>query len=160
MRIAFINSTHKWGGVKTWCIDNAEALTAFGHEVVLYARPGEFLDKARQKGLEAVPHSFGFDFNPASIAYFWREFKKRNIDICVCNVSKDLRSAGIAAEHSHRTASWGDLRSEEIIQDICRSQTFISPLHHSLGICGIISYRTFPLASAVRSEVHSPRSAY
>ena len=97
MRIAFINSTHKWGGVKTWCIDNAEALTAFGHEVVLYARPGEFLDKARQKGLEAVPHSFGFDFNPASIAYFWREFKKRNIDICVCNVSKDLRSAGIAA---------------------------------------------------------------
>lgn len=97
MKIAFINSTHKWGGVKTWCLDNAEALTSLGHEAVLYARPGDFLDKARQKGIEAVPYSFGFDFNPFSVAYFWREFKKRNIDICVCNVSKDLRSAGIAA---------------------------------------------------------------
>ena len=97
MRIAVINSTHKWGGVKTWSLDNAEALMSLGHEVILYSRSGDFHDKACQKGIEAVPYSFGFDFNPLSIAYFWREFKKRNIDICVCNVSKDLRSAGIAA---------------------------------------------------------------
>lgn len=98
MRIAFVNATHIWSGVKTWCLDNAEIFADKGHSVVLYGRPGAFVDKARQKGLDAVACSFGADFNPLAIWFFYREFKRRKIELCVCNVSKDMHSAGIAAK--------------------------------------------------------------
>lgn len=97
MNIAFVNATHIWSGVKTWCLTNAEVLSQRGHNVVIYARPGVFIEKALLKGLDAVPYPFGSDFSPKAIAYFYREFKRRHIDICICNISKDMRTAGIAA---------------------------------------------------------------
>ena len=40
MRIAFVNSTKKWTGVKTWCLDMGKALQAQGHQVWIFGRPG------------------------------------------------------------------------------------------------------------------------
>lgn len=97
MRIAFVNGTHIWSGVKTWCIDNAAVLTEQGNSVFIYGYPGAFIDKARSRGLTATPFNFGADFSPRSIFFFIREFKRHRIELCVCNVSKDMRSAGIAA---------------------------------------------------------------
>ena len=34
MNIAFVNSTRKWGGVKTWCINTASELAKLGVEFV------------------------------------------------------------------------------------------------------------------------------
>lgn len=98
MRVAFVNGTHIWSGVKTWCLDNAELLREQGHFSIIYGRAGAFIDKAHQLGLDAIPCTFGVEFNPLSIYFFYKEFKRLNIDLCVCNVSKDMHSAGIAAK--------------------------------------------------------------
>jgi glycosyltransferase involved in cell wall biosynthesis len=97
MRIAFINSTKKWGGVKTWCLDMGTALEAQGHSVWIFGRRGSFVEKACSIGLRARGVTFGFDFNPLLILYFLLFFLARRIDVVVVNVSKDLRTAGVAA---------------------------------------------------------------
>lgn len=52
MRIVYVNSTHKWGGVKTWTLDTAVWLAKRGHEITLFGRPGPFTDKSRSLGIE------------------------------------------------------------------------------------------------------------
>lgn len=97
MNFAFVNSTRKWGGVKTWCLDMGVALKAQGHGVFLFGRKGPFVDKALALGLSARAVCFGSDINPGVILFFLRFFQRERIDTVVVNVSKDLRSAGIAA---------------------------------------------------------------
>jgi len=97
MRIVFVNSTRKWGGVKTWCLDMGEALQRQGHSVWIYGRPGEFIDRARRRGLEAHGVAFGPDLNPLLMTRFWRDFRALHVDRVVLNVGKDLRTAGVVA---------------------------------------------------------------
>ena len=59
--------------------------------------PRAFPKKAQELGLNAQEVRFGVDGNPLTIWFFLQEFRKYNIDVCICNVSKDLRTAGIAA---------------------------------------------------------------
>lgn len=97
MRIAFVNSTRRWGGVKTWCLSNGAAALAKGHDVFVYGRDERFVEAARAQGMEGRLMPFGADFNPRSIAAFYDEFRRRNISHVVVNVGKDIRTAGIAA---------------------------------------------------------------
>lgn len=96
MNIAFVNSTHKWGGVKTWILDFAGELRA-RHGVSVWGRAGAFLDAARERGLPAHAVSFGPDFNPLSVARFAAGFARRGVDVVFTNVGKDLTTAGVAA---------------------------------------------------------------
>ena len=98
MNIAFVNATRKWGGVKTWCLDMGNALKNRGHAVYVYGRPGPFPEKAKKMGLNAQEVYFGVDGNPVAVWFFLKEFRKHNIDLCICNISKELRTAGIAAK--------------------------------------------------------------
>jgi glycosyltransferase involved in cell wall biosynthesis len=116
MNIAFVNSTHKWGGVKTWTLDVARGLADRGHGVLIAGRPGPFTDKARDLGLDTLPLLFGPDFNPALIFKFLRLFKARNIDRVMVNVAKDMRTAGVAAKLLaipviHRVGLAGDMEN-------------------------------------------------
>ena len=116
MNIAFVNSTRRWGGVKTWCLNIGKALEERGHGVYVYGRPGPFPKKAQELGLNAQEVRFGVDGNPLTIWFFLQEFRKYNIDVCICNVSKDLRTAGIAAKFLgipiiHRLGDPGDLKN-------------------------------------------------
>ena len=97
MRIAFVNSTRKWGGVKTWCLDMGEALQRQGHSVWIYGRTGEFIERARRRGIEACGVDFGLDFNPRLMLRLGRDFRRHRVDRVVVNVGKDLRSAGVVA---------------------------------------------------------------
>ncbi len=97
LRLAFCNSTRKWGGVKTWTIEFAAMLRELGHSVVVYGRPGPFVERAGGKGLDARPVHFGPDYNPLAIARFYREFREQAIDLVLVNVGHDFRTAGIAA---------------------------------------------------------------
>lgn len=97
MNIAFVNSTRKWGGVKTWSLDMACALREQGHRCHILGRAGDFVDKALALGLPARAVRFGFDYNPPSVAAFAAYFRRQAIDVVVLNVAKDLRTAGAAA---------------------------------------------------------------
>ena len=114
MNIFFVNSTNKWGGVKSWTLDVARGLEERGHRIAIAGRPGPFVDKASEMGLEAVSVSFGPDFNPLLIARFMRMFRDRGTNLVVVNVGKDMRSAGIAAKLLgipvvHRVGLAGDM---------------------------------------------------
>lgn len=97
MRIAFVNSTRRWGGVKTWCISNGRAAVEHGDIGFAYGRDLRFVEAARTAGMEARLMRFGADFHPLTIAAFRREFLRQSITHVVVNVGKDLRTAGIAA---------------------------------------------------------------
>ena len=114
MNIFFVNSTSKWGGVKSWTLDVAHGLAERGHGVVIAGRPGPFIEKARDAGLEALGLSFGPDFNPLLICRFVRLFRRHRTDLVVVNVGKDMRSAGVAAKLLgipvvHRVGLAGDM---------------------------------------------------
>jgi glycosyltransferase involved in cell wall biosynthesis len=97
MRLAFCNATKRWGGVKTWSVEFAAALTARGHQVCLYGRDPAFIRRASESGLSADLVNFGCDFNPLSIAFFAREFRQKGMEAVLVNVGKDLSTAGLAA---------------------------------------------------------------
>jgi glycosyltransferase involved in cell wall biosynthesis len=116
MNICFVNSTNKWGGVKSWTLDVARGLADRGHGILITGRPGPFIDKAGEMGLDALGLSFGPDFNPFRIIGFIKIFKARRIDLVVVNVGKDMRTAGIAAKMLgipvvHRVGLAGDMRN-------------------------------------------------
>jgi len=114
MNICFVNSTNKWGGVKSWTLDVARGLADLGHDILIVGRPGPFIEKAAEKGLDALGLGFGLDFNPLRIHEFRRLFKARKINLVVVNVGKDMRTAGIAAKMLgipviHRVGLAGDM---------------------------------------------------
>jgi len=116
MNICFVNSTNKWGGVKSWTLDVARGLADRGHGILIAGRPGPFIDKAGEMGLDALGMSFGPDFNPPRILGFIKIFKARQTDLVVVNVGKDMRTAGIAAKMLgipvvHRVGLAGDMRN-------------------------------------------------
>lgn len=92
-----MNSTRKWGGVKTWSLTFAEELRKLGHENFVWAREGVFQKRCREVLGHGESFNFGPDFNPLAIIRFMALFKKNRIDILVINVGKDLTTAGIAA---------------------------------------------------------------
>jgi len=97
MKVAFVNASRSFGGVKAWTLDLAVRLREAGHGVLVCGRPGPFLDRAAAAGLDARATPFGCDFNPAAIWRFERLFLSEGVDVVVCNVGKDLRTAGLAA---------------------------------------------------------------
>lgn len=100
MNIAFVNSTRKWGGVKTWCIDTAAALKELNVDSVIFGKDKRFIDRAKQRNIESYLINFGVDYNPILIYRLYSFFKKRKIKYIVANVGKDIKSAGIAAKIS------------------------------------------------------------
>lgn len=98
MNIAFVNSTRKWGGVKTWCIDTAAALKEFDVDSVIFGKDKRFIDRATQRKIESYHIHFGADYNPILVYKFYVFFKKRKVDYVIANVGKDIKSAGIAAK--------------------------------------------------------------
>jgi hypothetical protein len=98
MNIAFVNSTHKWGGVKSWVIGFAEQLKLRGNNVYIWGRQPAFIEKSRDKAGHGEKVWFGPDFNPVAILKFIYEFKVKKIEAVIINVGKDLTTAGIAAK--------------------------------------------------------------
>lgn len=97
MDIVFVNSTRKWGGVKTWTVDYATWLKHHGHSVRVYGRQPEFVHKLQGLGVPATRMDFGFDYNPVTIARFYKDFLTQRPDILVGNITKEMNTAGVAA---------------------------------------------------------------
>jgi len=97
MNIVFVNSTRKWGGVKTWTVDYATWLKDHGHTVRVYGRQPEFVDKLKRVGVDAFRMDFGFDYNPVTIARFLKDFFINRPDVVIGNITKEMNTAGVAA---------------------------------------------------------------
>ncbi|NCC25848.1 MAG: glycosyltransferase [Deltaproteobacteria bacterium] len=116
-KVCFVNSTHKWGGVKTWSLEVGSELMAAGIECHVLARKGPFLDMALDMGFRGLPVRFGIDYNPILIVRMFRYFRVQGIDLVVVNVGKDVRTAGLAARMAgipviHRVGLAGDMQDK------------------------------------------------
>lgn len=117
MRIAFVNSTRIWSGVKTWMLEFGAELRALGDESFYFASDDRFVEAAQQAGHFAERLRFGFDYHPLTITHFWRAFRRLGIGVACLNIQKELRSAGIAARLLgipvvHRVGLAGDLNGK------------------------------------------------
>lgn len=99
LNILFVNSTRKWGGVKSWTMDFASALQERGHRIVCILRPGtDFYDACCRAGFEVYPLTFGPKYNPVAIVRALILMRRIRPDICVVNISKDLEVGAVAAK--------------------------------------------------------------
>jgi glycosyltransferase involved in cell wall biosynthesis len=131
--ILYVNSTHKWGGVKTWCLRTAIHLQKQGHKVILAGRKGDpFLEACRQADLTVEEISFGASWSPITMTRFVGIIRRHKIQLVVGNVGRDLSTAGVAAKICscpmiHRVGSIYDFRN-----------TTIRRLVHSIFVQGML----------------------
>lgn len=120
MNILFVNSTRRWGGVKSWTLRAAAGLQARGHQVWVAGRRGDpFLDACRDVDLAVLPVAFGMSWSPLRIAGFHRFMRKHRVELVVANTGRDLSTAGVAARWAglplvHRVGSGSDFRDTTI----------------------------------------------
>lgn len=143
MNLLFVNSTRRWGGVKTWTLRAARGLRARGHGVLVAGREGDpFLDACREAGLEALGLPFGASWSPLLIARFWRLIGRRGIDLVVCNTGRDLSTAGAAARLRgrpvvHRVGMVRDFRdtlSRRTAQRVLQARFLVPAEHMARGL--------------------------
>ena len=98
MTVLFINSTRKWGGVKTWTLDYGRALQKRGHRIVAIVRPGTpFVSACRRAGFRTYPLRLGAKYSPFGIWRTLRVLRREKPDVVVVNISKDLNVGAVAA---------------------------------------------------------------
>jgi len=116
MKLLYVNSTRRWGGVKSWSLRTARALAAHGHEVSVAGRRGDpFLTACGEAGLPVLPCAFGASWSPVLIARFVAWMRRTGVQAVVCNTGRDLSTAGVAAwlcgvPVVHRVGSATDFR--------------------------------------------------
>lgn len=115
MNVVFANATRTWGGVKTWMLELATFLSDRGHAVEVVCRRGNALQAAcEERGIPCTGIEFGADLSPFTVAWFARLFRDQATDVVVTNISKDIRTAGVAARlggvaHVNRLGNAGDV---------------------------------------------------
>ncbi|WP_025321518.1 glycosyltransferase [Deferrisoma camini] len=98
MKIAFVNSTRKWGGVKSWTLTFGRALAQRGHRVLaVVRRENPFEAACRKAGFRVYPVRFGFKYDPVATARLVRVFRRERPDVVVVNISRDLEVGAVAA---------------------------------------------------------------
>jgi glycosyltransferase involved in cell wall biosynthesis len=120
LNLLFVNSTRRWGGVKSWTLRAAAGLQARGHQVWVAGRMGDpFLDACRDADLTVLPVAFGMSWSPLRIMEFHRFLRRNHVDLVVGNTGRDLSTAGVAARWAgiplvHRVGSGSDFRDTSV----------------------------------------------
>jgi glycosyltransferase involved in cell wall biosynthesis len=97
LRIVYITSKKRWGGVSSWMQRTALGLQDRGHQVWIVAHPrGRFVATASD-GLRIISRKAGMDYNPRLIAYLVGLIRRHGIQLVVTNIEKEVIAGGLAA---------------------------------------------------------------
>jgi glycosyltransferase involved in cell wall biosynthesis len=97
MNILYISSKKRWGGVASWMKKTAFGLEKKGHKVYIISHPKLNLGSASES-LKITYRKLGFEYNILTILFLVRFIKKKNINIIVTNIEKEVGIGGIAAK--------------------------------------------------------------
>ncbi len=93
----FINSMRVFGGAEVWLLDAAAGLRERGWDISLVAQPDSpLLARARAAGLPADPVAIRCDGAPWTVAKLVAVLRRRRPGALLCNLTKDLKAAGLA----------------------------------------------------------------
>jgi len=93
----FVNSMRSFGGAEVWMLRAALGLQKRGQAVSIVAQPdSDLLPRAQELGLEATPIPIRCDTAPWTIARLTRYFRQNRVEALFCNLTKDLKAAGVA----------------------------------------------------------------
>ena len=101
MNILFSNSIgrDKFGGGEKWMVNAAKELAKRGHNVVLGGKKNsKILDYATANGVKTTVFEIRGDISPLSTLKVAAFLKQQAIDVLICNLNKDVRVAGLAAQ--------------------------------------------------------------
>jgi glycosyltransferase involved in cell wall biosynthesis len=95
--VCFVNSLRSLGGAELWFLETALGLREQGVRVSVVAQPGSaLLARAARAGLETAAISIRFDAAPWTLAALYRHFRRGEVTALICNLTKDLKAAGLA----------------------------------------------------------------
>jgi len=95
--VCLVNSLRQLGGAELWFLDAVRALQARGVRASLVAQPrSALLERARDAGLPAAAIPIRCDGAPWTLAALWRHLRRQRVTALVCNLTKDLKAAGLA----------------------------------------------------------------
>ncbi len=100
MNVLFVNSIgrKKFGGGEKWMIAAARGLADRGHGVFVAGQSGSrLLDEADRAGLARKAWNVCIDYSPVQVWRMAQFFRSHQIDLLVCNLNKDVRTAGLAS---------------------------------------------------------------
>lgn len=95
--VCFVNSLRGFGGAELWFLDAARGLSGRGLRASLVAQPGSrLLHAARRAGVPCAAIPIRCDGAPWTLGLLWRHFRRTGVTALVCNLTKDLKAAGLA----------------------------------------------------------------
>ena len=95
--VCFVNSLRDLGGAELWFLDAVAGLAERGVRTSLVVQPGSrSLELARARGLPAAAIPIRCDGAPWTLGLLWRYFRRTGVTALVCNLTKDLKAAGLA----------------------------------------------------------------
>lgn len=95
--VSFVNSLRGFGGAELWFLDAACGLRDRGVAVSVVAQPGSaLLTRARDAGLTCAAIPIRCDAAPWTLALLHRHFRRVRATALICNLTKDLKAAGLA----------------------------------------------------------------
>ncbi len=138
MNILFVNATKSWGGIKTWMLEIADFLSQRGHNAVFVCRERDLLiEECAKRDLKCYPICFGTDFSPGTIRCFSNIFKTEQTEVVITNISKGVRTAGVAARlegiaHINRLGNYRDIKNTlktKILYTLLVDKVFVPSRH-------------------------------
>ena len=98
MNILYISSKKRWGGVISWMENTSRALNKKGHNIWIITHPSSKYTSHVVGRDRIIVKKLGAEYNPISIVYLVWFIKKKNINIVVTNLEKEVGIGGIAAK--------------------------------------------------------------
>ncbi|MFH1841761.1 MAG: glycosyltransferase family 4 protein [bacterium] len=96
--IHFVNSIRTFGGAEVWMLDCAHGLRERGYRAAFVAQPhSELLRRARRDEFPIAAIPIRFDSAPWTLARLYGWFRRDRTAAVICNLTKDLKAAGVAA---------------------------------------------------------------
>ena len=95
--VCFVNSLRELGGAELWFVDAARGLADRGFPTSIIAQPDSALaGHARERDIPVKSIPIRFDGAPWTLSKLVRYFRQTRVTALVCNMTKDLKAAGLA----------------------------------------------------------------
>lgn len=131
------------GGAELWMLEAARGLQERGHPVSLITQPdAELYRHAQQAGLATTAIPIRCDGAPWTIAKLTRHFRNRKVDVIFCNLTKDLKAAGVAGRLAGVPVILSSRESDFPLKDKLYYRFYFNKIATGIVVNSLATHRT------------------